>query len=552
MRNSRALPTLLSLLLAVACGSGGADDGVDAPPTPTGPVATVQDEWTEDAFWAAVANDADLAALRDKVAADGFTTFVTAGALAEDGGARLEFAAWADAGGDPRAVVRHCKDTDCVKAIARVDGGTVAWADATGLALTVRTIAVPPLLRELAVSGGTTSVVAAVTAAAPIDPSTIDLSRRRLVVANQFGADAGLSGLDALGDLSTAQLFSEIVLHDRTGWADIEPVLQGGYPHEALVLVSQPVRQMFKQSVAKGQPNWYKTLGYEMSAGVYGFQRVTADVVAAALKAAPLSGPGLVFLLGGESLGDGTDGMTKAPQAAAVQLQFEGKVIAGFIGDATPAILVEATRDFLSQLAAGKAAGEARDHANAVLTAWGSAAQIGFTYGSDEAYKLLPLGDFWHGKAPASADMAPFFHFRKYCAAKAGLPEKAIEEAQANPAIRDMTINGPAFEGSMELEIGPTETLHATVRGVLGELREGAHFYFAYVGDAKDGYQGLTLYANARIMTVKTDAGTTTIEFAGTAEALPFTTSDGQACTLHDTFLEPMVGGQGYSKLILK
>ena len=552
MRYFSALPLLFGLVLVPACGSGGGDDGIDAPPAPTGPVSAVQDEWTEDAFWAAVGNDAELAALRDKVAADGFTTFVTAGAIAEDGGARLEFSAWADSSAAPRAVVRHCVEPLCLVAIARVDNGTVAWVDATGKDVPVRNIAIPPLLRELAVSGGTSSVVAAETVATPVDPSSIDLSRRRLVVASQFGADVGLAGASVLGDLATAQLFSEVVVYDHTGWADVETVLKGGYPHEALVLVSQSVRQMFKQSVAKGQPNWYKTLGYEMSAGVYGFQRVTADVVAAALKVAPLAGPGLVFLLGGESLGDGTDGMTKAPQAAAVQLQFEGKVIAGFIGHDTPAILVEATKDFLSQLAGGKTAGEARDHANAVLTAWGSTAQVGFAYGSDEAYKLLPLGDFWHGKAPAAADMAPFFHFRKYCAAKAGLPEKAIEEAQANPAIRDMTVNGPAFEGSMELEIGPGETLHATVRGVLGELREGAHFYFAYVGDAKDGYQGLTLYANARIITVKSAAGATTIEFAGTAEALPYTTSDGQVCTLHDTFLEPMVGGQGYSKLILK
>jgi hypothetical protein len=539
--------------LACASSGGGGSDAIEPVEAPTCPTSSVQDELTETAFWQSAADDAELAALKDALAGQGFASFVTAGALAEDGGARLDFAAYADTGGAERAVVRHCASSDCVRAIARVEDGAVRWADAVGSDVAVRPVAIPPFLRELSVAGDSTSVVSPLSQPAVVDPSSIDLSRRRVMLVSQFGSAFGLPGASVIEALAGGGQFTEAAVLDHAPYAALRDAIVTAYPHEVLVVVAQPVRQLFKQAVSKDEPDWHKTIGIEAASGVYGFSTVGADLIATALRAAPLGGPGVVLLLGSESLGDGTDGMVKAPTSMMKQLDFPGTVVAGFVGGAHPAVLLDVSKTFLSELQAGRTAGEARDLANAWLDAYGSTARLSFTDGSDAGYRLLPPSDaFWSGAAPKTADFSPFFHFRLYCASAPGKAEKAIEEKQANPLFRDLAVEGPVFRGGMDLEISPEKTLHADVLGVLGDLRAGAHFYFAFQGDAKEGYEGLTLYANADITKVSKAAGTTTVEFRGSAQALAFTDAKGQACTLHDTDLEPMVEGQGTSKMILK
>lgn len=543
----------LLLIIIASCSSptGVANDTLFAPEVPTGPVSTVQEELAESEFLGLVSDDTDLESLREKITSDGYTTFITAGKIEDADGARLIFAAYSDAQGDIRTLLRYCIQTDCTAALARLDKGEVEWSDINGNAIPVRQITVPYLLRELTVTGDKTSLVAPLTQ--PVDPTSIDLTRRRLLVVNQFGSAFGLRGEELVQELAKGGLFTDVTVFDYANASDLTKAVVSSYPHEILVVISQPVRQLFKQSVSTGQPNWYKTVGLEMSQGIYGFSMIRSESIASIFRSAPLSGPGLVLLVGSESLGDGTDGMYKAPASMMQQLNISGKVVAGFIGSAPPAILLDVTKTFLFELAMGRTAKEAKDQANAYLEAYLSKARMAFTDDSDEDYRLLPPShNFYEGPAPKSADFAPYFHFRLYCASGPGKPEKAIEEKQANPLFRDLTVEGPIFRGEMEMEISPEKTLKAKVLGVLGELRKGAHFYFVFEGDAKEGYEGLTLYGNAEIIDIKASENLTTLEFTGSAEALPFTDQHGQWCTLHDTDLEPMVAGQGVSKLILK
>ncbi|MBM4394981.1 MAG: hypothetical protein FJ087_04750 [Deltaproteobacteria bacterium] len=536
------------------CGSATSDGGADgtvANEPPSFPLSSVQDDLAEADFLALADGDADLAALRANLSGAGFGTFVVAGAVGDDA-ARLEFAAYSNASGETRTLVRHCAGEDCVRAVAEEADGAIRWIDAAGADVTPRAVALPPLLREQAVGGTATRVVSALSDGEPVDVAAVDLSRRRLLVMNQFGATTGLAATDVAGTLATAGGFDEVIADDHATWDAIRSAITTAYPHEVMVWIGQPVRMLHKQPVAKGEPGWYKSIGMEAASGLYGLRKVASEDMSRAFKSAPLAGPGVVLLVGSESLGDGTEGMNM-PAAIPQQLELPGKVVAGFTGDAHPAVLLAVARAFLDGLGTGKTAGDARDAANGLVEAWDLPARLAFTDESDAAFRLLPpRASFWGGKVPASASMKLYLHMRLWCAAKPGASFKAIEENQGNSGFEEMEIDGPVFRGNMEREYDPGQFHRAEVVGVLGEVRKGAHFYFAYRGDVKKGYVGLTMYANAEITDVREDEAETRVSFAGSVVALPFAANGGQSCELRDTDLEPQLQGSGTSELILK
>jgi hypothetical protein len=230
-----------------------------------------------------------------------------------------------------------------------------------------------------------------------------------------------------------------------------------------------------------------------------------------------------------------------------------GRLVAGFVAGAHPSVLVAAARDFLGRLEAGSGASEARDGTNALLQAWRVPARLAFATGSPEDYRLPPApGSFWGDRAPADAEMSLFFLLRPWCSPTPGAPEQAEEEKQGNPGVRGIRFDGPVFRGEWDLKVSETKTLHATVLGVMGELRPGAHFHFVWQGAVKGGFDGLTFYANAEIVSVRAEGATTTVDFEGTALALPYVDEDGRQCSLHDTYLEPMVQGAGVSQMVLR
>jgi hypothetical protein len=548
------LTLCLSLPLAACGGStdGPAGTGKDDP-VPAGPVASVQDELAEADFWTRTADDAALAGLKDGLVAAGFSTFVTAGVLAEDGGASLEFAAYGNEAGAERAAVRHCSAGDCVRAVAEVVDGRIAWTGPDGAPLAVRPIAVPHLLRQTKTQkpADGTVVVSPLETPAPAEPVTLDLTKRRLVLVSRFGGETGLPAAGLGGALATSGRFDEVVVSENAPAEAFRTALSTAHPHEVVVLVAQGLRQLALDNKDPALRE-YRTLGLLARSGVYGSTLLDAASLAGAGNASPLTGPGVLLLVGGETIGDGSKSMGKAGQATtAAQLRFPGHVVAGFVHSAAPQVLAEAARRFLEALGDGDTAATARDRVNAVLEGWGVAARLAFTEGSDEAYRLPgPAVSFWGDRVPASADLSLYLHLRLYCANKYG-KQVAVEESQGNPAFEGVAFEGPVFRGTREIEFGPGQFHRATVLGMLGELREGAHFYFSYTGDVKDGYTGLTLYANAEITAVVEKNGETRVSFRGGAEALPFPDAQGTTCTLPDTDLEPMLEGSGESRLVL-
>jgi hypothetical protein len=544
-------PVLWAVFLAFGCGgSSGPSDASQVPPIPEAPATSVQDELKETDFWIAVEDDADLHALKDALVAEGFGTFAIAGAWTADPGLTLHYSAYANANGAEKAILRQCNDSGCAVAIAAGDGDAVAWTDGQGSPVPVVPMPVPFLLRQTLkqkIEDGTT-LVSPLTEIPVVDSAAIDLDSRRLIVANQFGEAMSLKAADVAGALASGTRFSNVVMDDHVTWAGMQEYLTTSYPHEVLVFVSQPLRKLYKDNKDPAL-RWYRTVGYHFPRGVYGSAPVMADAFVAAVRAAPFSGPGLVLLIGGDSIGDASEGM-ESPDSTAKLLSFPGKVVAGFVHHAPTPVLLAAARKFLDGLDAGKTAAEARDATNALLEAWGEAARLKFNYDGDEGFKLLPdRASFWGDRVPKSATLSMFVHVRLYCANAKG-QQTAVEEKQGQIGIANIAIDGPVFSGKRELEVNPGQFLRTEVRGVFGEIRAGAHFYFVLTGDVKEDYEGLTLYGNG-VITKVTEAGSTSkVQFKGVAEALPFVNKAGVLCTLPDTYLEPIVEGS-LSEMVL-
>lgn len=401
---SLSLTLCLSLPLVACGGSGGGTTGSETEvPVPTGPVASVQDELSEADFRARTADDDDIKGLEGVLAAAGYSTFVTAGVIASDTGASLEFAAYRDEAGAERALVRHCDAGDCVRAIAGVVDGRISWTGADGASLPVRPIAVPPLLRQTRTQKPEEGsvVVSPLEIPAAVDPVALDLTKRRLVIVNRFGAETGLPAAALGGTLATGGRFDEVVVHENASADAFAGFLSGAHPHEVIVIVAPGLRQLALDNKDPALRQ-HRTLGLLARSGVYGSTLVDAASLASAVRASPLSGPGVLVLVGGETIGDGSASMGKSGQATTASLlRFPGHVVAGFVNSAPPQVLADAARRFLSALGEGETAEAARDRVNDVLDGWGVAARLAFTEGSDPAYRLPGSAvSFWGDRIP--------------------------------------------------------------------------------------------------------------------------------------------------------
>lgn len=551
-----ALGTVGIMALA-ACGSGSGGESLDgfvAPEPPTASMSNVQEQWTEAEFDQWLTGSADLAGLRDQLMGQGYDQYVTSGRLEDEDGVRLDFGTYGNAEGEQRAVVQHCVSDDCVGAIASLSGESMTWTDVSGGAMTLRTVAIPYLARQTLKQDPAegTYLATPLVQSAVVDPSGIDLARRRLVVANQFGDAYGVKGPSLAGELAASNLFTEVVADDYVTWPALESYLSKSYPHEVLVVHSQSLRQLYRDS-EDASDRWHRTLGMEFQNGLYGFDWVSAQNLGNALKQAPLSGPGVVLWMGAESLGDQTDGMTNNPESMFTNMTFPGKVVAGFLHQARPELLQAASREFLERMGQGQTSGEARDGANFLLQSWGTEARLAFTPDSDEEFRLAPSrSNFWADRVPKTAIINPFIILRPWCVQSNG-KEAALDEREGNPWVGALNLDGPVFRGGRDHEVSPEVTLHMEMLGVLGEIRKGAHFYFVFQGGIKKEFPDVTIYGNAEITDVIEGPDTTTIRFTGTGEALPFENSDGESCTFKYMLLEPLIGGTGkHSEITLE
>lgn len=544
--------------LFISCGSGGTgSDAIETTQRPTGSSLSIQEEMSEEDFLQIVQSDDDLLELKQSLVSQGYDNFIQAGVLGGDDGMKLEYAVYGSNNGDEKSVVRYCKGDDCIRSIAYIDGEVVKWCDKAGAEIPVQEIPLPPLLRQSKtqkLEEGTDLVPLAsgLTKEEPIDPSSINLSKRRLIFANQFGPETGLKLQDVAGKITSSGLFTEIVEDNYVTLASIEKYLSTSYPQEVLVIIGQSIRKLYKDNKDPAK-RWYRTVGLAYSSGIYGFKIATADMLANAFDKAPFHGPGLILLVGSESLGDGTEGMVKPKDTIPYYFNVQGQVVAGFVHQAEPIVVITSARIFLDSLAQGMTVKEAKDHVNGILEKWGEKLRIEFAGEPDENMKIEKSpASFWGDKVPKSADMAMYVHLRPWCRVAPGKPEVADDEKQANPGFKDMKIDGPVFRGSHEIEIKPGEFLKTEIIGVFGEIRKDAHFYFVLKGDLKPEFKGITLYCNARILEVVDEGGKRVIRFDGSAKApFTYTSLDGKTCSLHDTDLEPMIEGTGVSQITI-
>ena len=552
MRDCFALSTIVcvALMMLVACSSSGSGS-VPKPPE-RAPLLSVQELWSEQELSQATAENEGFAQAVQALWSQGYSNFLVAGRLGTDDGIEVRFAAYASQEGTGRTAVEQCENNGCTVGIAWLDGGDVRIMDLAGKQIEPVKLPLPPLLREYVSqdeSKGTTLVSSPLEESALPMEVSLDLGRRRVLVLSQFGPHTGFSAQSLLSGLDLSG-FDQTFVQYYVGTDELLHALASSYQHEVLVYVGQAVRKLLKDAKDPAQ-RWFTTKSYMVSKGIYGFEPVGVDVIRQVLaNKAPLGGPGVVLLVASESIGD----MSPATEDPKFETPFSllstpGNVVAGFVGSASPQVILEAAHSFLSRLLGGATAGEALEHANSALDAWGEGARMVLTKDSDANFRLPPKGlAVFGGRTPKGGSLNLFFLLRPWCANAPGQYEPLLER-QANPWFQEIQFQGPVFEAERSLEVAPEDYLQSQVKGVLGELREGAHFFFVFTGGLTKDFRDVTLYCNAEITSVEEAEGKIKLTFTGAARSLPFKSQDGQECILKYTLLEPLIHGQAQSTM---
>ena len=464
----------------------------------------------------------------------------------------MRFAAYASQDGVGKAAVEQCDGAVCTSGIAWLDGGSVRLRDLSGKDVQPLSLPLPPLLREYVSqdeSKGTVLVTSPLKDSAGTLDVPLDLGARRILVLSQFGPELGFSAQALLSGLDLSA-FDQTLVRYYARSDELLLALASSYQHEVLVYVGQAVRKLLKDAKDPAQ-RWFATRSYMVSKGIYGFEPVGVDRIRDVLTSeAPLGGPGVVLLVASQSIGDQSpatsDPKFETPYSL---LSVPGNVVAGFVGDARPEVLLEASNSFLSRLLGGATAGESLEQVNAALEAWGEQARLALTKDSDAGFRLSPKGlEVFGGKTPDGGSLNLFFLLRPWCATGSGQYE-ALLERQANPWFQKIEFQGAVFEAKRSLEIAPGEFLESQIKGVLGELREGAHFFFVFTGGLTKDFRDVTLYCNAEITSVEEGEGSIKLTFVGTARSLPFKSQDGEDCILKYTLLEPLIHGKSQSTM---
>lgn len=551
---NRILPTLARLLAlsiafapVAACGS---DD--DTGPAESEAPRTAQEAITPEAFQAELAGDSALAGLATAVGG----ALQAAGIVKGPDGEELlwgEYAGDIDAGrADVRAIFRYRASASAAPVRGRADHDATGASlkDAAGNAIGRVTIGAPVLTKRLLEhnlkKAQTVLVPKALESKNPVEPGVVqaDLAaigqgKRHLHVLSAYGPAVGVDHAALRKAAEATGLFDDVTVHAFARRQEALTLLPRLTTLDVVVWVGAGVIDTFND----GKPD--KSIGMTLSRGVFGDELISRDTVKGLLDQPALGGPGLIVLLGGDSLT--SDHPTQTGLLAQELQNVPWRVVVGFDGGLELADGEAAVGALLAALAAGKpladavAAGTAKAAGAAMTTALDS------TLATD--WYLPPAkAKFWDA-APSSAALKMYLKVTPMCvepvggtcdvaAFKAGKSVPA-EQLTATSAIYDCapTFDGPWFSCSNKNEVTGADF---SVRGFLRGRTAGDGVFLVATGAPDKKVNGITVVGEGVIETVDVGGGATTIRFGGQAAASTYVDGDGRCCVA----VNPLLVGQ--------
>ena len=555
MMNRVRVVMWMVLVVAFGCdGGSGGSSGTGGDDDTTGgggsgtlePVVevTLQETMSSADFMSEVEGDAELQSCWNHMTGLGFGAAVSAGRTSQEG-VEVMWGHAVDGASRPGALVRHCAGEDCVVAVQTFDAGKAVWVDCSGAALEHRGVGWPILLKALdGHDFDNPTHVKRYALDLPDEPSEVDISARHFYVVNTFGdlwGDGDVT-LGAVVDAAkAAEVFDQAIEQTYVQPSRIDDILLGSHPFDVLVWYGQGVREEAKTGEV------WKPIGMTANAGGFGDVLYDRDRMEDHLFTNPFRGPGVIFLAGCETMGDGNGGGTDDWDDNIPSILANGqRTVLGFRKCDDARLVKNATEAFWEEYLTGSTVQGGLDAANGYLADMESEMSLELDWLSDPAKSLqLGLDGYWQDYVaeddPGETMIQANINVANICWDQNDDTYSEMEFF-VSPWAKELSWDGPFFDGARKNDENQVDL---AFKGSLTELRPGAHFYFVVEGSFSPKMQGITVYADAVIEKITVDKDKPdefVVHFKGAAKGTQYTNEQGHACQMQDTQLLSTTG----------
>ena len=541
----RVFATMAMVLALTAC--GGEDDGEATKAAAAVPARKEQSNLDEAGWKAALAAQAELAALAAKIA----QPFRAAGFIDElDGGKTL----WAEFGAsddDLRTSVvtiwQHCdaKGT-CSRGQGSYTATGAALKDEAGAEVNSVGTGAPVLNKRLLehnlTKANSVLIGAGLDRKNPVDPPKLaaDLAKvtfgtRRLLLLSAYGPQVGVTAANIVAAAEKAGVFDRVDLVHFARRGDLAALLPQLTPLDVVVWLGAGVVDTFTD----GKPD--KSIGMTLSRGVLGDELIHRDNTKGLFDQPPVGGPGLIVLAGGDSL---TSDFASQTGLLAQSLQeWPLRPVVGFDGKLSLAAAEAGVQALLASLAGGKnlqealaASGTAATKANGSLGAVAALAAVDAT--QTEQWTMAPKSSAFWAAQPSKVTLKLYVKITPKCVEKVtGTCDEAAFKAgkavtsglTASTAIFECeaTFTGPWFDCTTKNDQTGADF---RIRGVMRGRAVGDGIYLVAQGSPDKKVRSIDLLGNGAIEAVDQGGGATTIRFGGLAAASLYLDADEHCC----------------------
>ncbi len=510
--------------------------------------------------------DKELAADPDltKMAAAQAAPRQAAGVIEDLDSNRLVWAEFAASSYEDRqkvdAIFRYCdKAGVCTRGTGKYTATGIALVDSQGLAISSLPIGIPDLYK-MSKSGNldtdASTYLAPLSSAAPLDAplarfqaSQIKKATRRFVVLNNWGKAVGVDVTPVIEAAKAAGHWDSVELIEFVRRPDIDLLLPSLTPLDAVIWLGSGVQ---KKAAGGGVG---RNVGMTVSRGIFGDELYYGKSAQDLLIAPPLGGPGLIVLVGGNSVLKDNASDTLVSKLHGAPL----RPVVGIEGRLTLEQALKATLALVQELTSGKDLETSmQSAAPGGSAAWASpmdtAARKHWTLAAKSA-------NFWAVQA-SLGNLTVLIDVEPHCvkalqtcdlnnyseAFKDSSQRIPSEQLHASTAKFDCeaVFHGPFFECKAEVAAtGAKFSLSGVFRGT----NKGDHVEIFIDGVPGVQFTALTIVGDGVLEGTDIAGGTTSMTFGGAAAAAAFVDADGLCCLAQSPNLKSYDGKSSTFKL---
>jgi len=492
--------------------------------------------------------DGCLSDSRTELSGEGYTEFV-AGGMTSGGSVEAWWVVHHMAGGNASdgegIALQVCEGTDCTCHMITPENAQ------TPFNLDLPVVGAPVLLKSLQGTGDDGSTALGEITGALIEEVSADLNKeaflgkRRLVIANAYGPVFDVDFSPFVSLMEASGLFTEVEELTYVTAQEMDHALSHLHNQDVLIWFGAAVRQ------SKGAGK-FKPEGMTVNRAVYGDETYSYERIEAQLSGAPLGGPGLVVLMGGESFGTTLEGMGPygTTENLINSLTERPTALIGFEGGVATEDALHALRAVMESLVAQESFATAISKGNALISGAKLISNL-----DDDSLAQRTLGPsisaFWGESAPSAGEFVGelLIGANTQCIPAGG-------GAEFNPIehtlefFTDIEVQGPFFWGAKQLD-----DIDFEVFGVLGNLRQGGDLRF-WISGQHVGHEKLVVLGDGVFCEAPACTGSVTgvndfkpggkLFFEGSAQTSTYVDENGATCRPSGVFLTQKGGKPGW------